>query len=451
MELQISRILHAGFIFTFGSSKIAFDPIFENPFSVNCFAFPAIQIDTSFIPSLSFDAVFISHYHEDHCSLKSIALLNRETPIYLFCVHEELFQWIKQLGFANVHSLEWNRWVKIGSFAVKTLKAVDEDVDSLFHIQVGDYNILNVVDSWIHPQSLESLIGIKWDLVLWPFQLMQELEVLSPRPYPRSIDQAAETYYPEEWIEQWESLAPQRIIPSSCQFCFESWSWYNNYFFAKSYADFAKSIEAILPACEIIRLDPGETMSLGPTRWQKGASLDWIKKDSLLPVDYAYRPYLPVPTTKSIADHLPKLTDEEFKRIQFFCEETLLESYRQLDPERLVFFAKPRVWQLVVWDANGPGRTYLYKVRGGQIESFDQSLKADWFTEIPGVKLLGALEKGESLTSIYMRINNLCEVGLEARPEQEKDLFEDPLLRVLFEGKFGTYQQHQLAELLAKK
>lgn len=33
MNLQISRILHAGYLFEYGDQKIAFDPIFENPFS----------------------------------------------------------------------------------------------------------------------------------------------------------------------------------------------------------------------------------------------------------------------------------------------------------------------------------------------------------------------------------------------------------------------------------
>ena len=36
--LTISRILHAGYVFECDGSRIAFDTIFENPFSRNCHA-----------------------------------------------------------------------------------------------------------------------------------------------------------------------------------------------------------------------------------------------------------------------------------------------------------------------------------------------------------------------------------------------------------------------------
>ena len=45
MPLTISRILHAGYVFECEGRLIAFDPIFENPFSRNCHAFPEVRFD----------------------------------------------------------------------------------------------------------------------------------------------------------------------------------------------------------------------------------------------------------------------------------------------------------------------------------------------------------------------------------------------------------------------
>jgi putative membrane protein len=74
MTLKISRILHAGYVFECAGRRIVFDPIFENPFSRNCHAFPAVRFDLEQIRALPVDAVFISHFHDDHCSFESLDL-----------------------------------------------------------------------------------------------------------------------------------------------------------------------------------------------------------------------------------------------------------------------------------------------------------------------------------------------------------------------------------------
>lgn len=55
MSLKISRILHAGYIFTKDQTNIVFDPIFENPFSFNCYAFPEVEFDLESLKKLKFE------------------------------------------------------------------------------------------------------------------------------------------------------------------------------------------------------------------------------------------------------------------------------------------------------------------------------------------------------------------------------------------------------------
>ena len=153
MPLKISRILHAGYIFEYDEIKIAFDPIFENPFSQNCYAFPEVKFDLLQIKKLKLAAVFISHHHDDYCSLESLNLLDKSTPIYAYCEFEELFSLIRELGFNKVYKLEINRPVIIGSVEITPRRALDSDVDSIFHIKAGNLNVLNVVDSWIDSQN----------------------------------------------------------------------------------------------------------------------------------------------------------------------------------------------------------------------------------------------------------------------------------------------------------
>jgi len=220
MKLKISRILHAGYVFQYGSTQIAFDPIFENPFSHNCYAFPSVQFDLTQIQKLKFDAVFISHFHDDHCSMESLVHLNRETPIYMYCIHEEMFDLIKRLGFVHVHSLRLDQSVQVGDLDVIPRRALDVDVDSLFQIKAGGLNVLNVVDSWIDDDTLDQLVQAgRWDMILWPFQTMREIEVIAP-----SQGVQVPAILPEEWIFQLKKLNPRYVVPSSCQFKQESWS-----------------------------------------------------------------------------------------------------------------------------------------------------------------------------------------------------------------------------------
>ncbi len=72
-----------------------------------------------------------------------------------------------------------------------------------------------------------------------------------------------------------------------------------------------------------------------------------------------------------------------------------------------------------------------------------------WTTEIPISKLYAALELGESLTSMYMRINDTV---FDAAIEDEigrAEVVDDPLIRCLFNDVFGAYQAAQLRRLQA--
>ena len=58
--------------------------------------------------------------YDDHCSFDSLHLLPRTTPVYLYCLFDELFAMLRELGFTNVQSLAIER-------AVIVVEVRDED------------------------------------------------------------------------------------------------------------------------------------------------------------------------------------------------------------------------------------------------------------------------------------------------------------------------------------
>lgn len=448
MTLTISRILHAGYVFECDGTRIAFDPVFENPFSRNCHAFPEVRFDHDQIRATAFDAVFISHFHDDHCSLDSLDLLDRRTPIHIYCLFEELFAMVRELGFTEVHPLQIDLPVAVGPFAVTPRAALDAQVDSMFQVAAAGLNVLNVVDAWIDPEGLETLARhAPWDMVLWPFQTMREIEVLSP-----SRAAPAAPALPADWIEQLAVLRPRYVVPSSCQFQQEPWSWYNQAFFPISYRQFGEQVEAALPGVQVVRMDPGvalelmrtgERSSLGPA-----APLPWVMPVGEQDVDYRYDPQAVPPATADIARRFPALGAAQAARVHDYLARGLADAYRAMELPEDSYFERPRIWQLTVYDHTGAGTAWRYRVEGDTIAALPaEAGPLSWTTEVPLAKLYAALELGESLSSMYMRINDTV---FDAETEHDlasSDLVDDPLIRCLFDEAFGAYQAAQLRRL----
>lgn len=448
MPLHISRILHAGYVFDCDATRIVFDPIFEQPFSRNCHAFPPVRFAHEQIRAVHFDAVYISHFHDDHCSFESLDLIDRATPIYLYCVFEEMFALLSELGFIHVHALALDTPVQIGPFTVTPRIAMDEDVDTLFQIAAEGMQVLNVVDSWIDPETIPALAALgPWDMVLWPFQTMREIEVLSPSratPAPDAI--------PAEWLTQLGALNPRFIVPSSCQFLQEPWSWYNQAFFPISYAQFQREVEAALPAARVVRMNPAVSFRLDASGITPAAPLPWVLPDGPQDVDYAYDPTAAVPPTRAIACQFAALSDAQSAQVAAYCSSGLVARYRDMELPEDSYFAQPRVWRLAVFDHAGMELRYHYRVAGDTIEAIADTVAVDdaalgWCTEIPAAKLYAALALGESLTSMYMRINDQRFDAATEAALADAELVDDPLIRCLFNDAFGAYQAAQLRRL----
>ncbi len=445
MGLKISRILHAGYVFECGDTQVAIDPIFENPFSRNCHAFPDVQFDHQQIRNLKLDAVFISHFHDDHCSLESLNFLNRGTPIYIYCLREELLLLIKELGFLKVYPLEIDTPIKIGSIEVIARRALDADVDSMFHVKAAGLNVLNVVDSWIDDETLQQLGKYSpWDMVLWPFQTMLETDVLAPSRKP-----TASLELPPEWIEQIKILSPKFIVPSSCQFVQESWSWYNHAMFPITYLQFNKEIEQALPRTGVIRLNPSISIELDKESCKMSTPLSWVIPVGNQDVDYQYQPDIKPPPTAEISQHFAPLSQQQTEEVLNYCRMSLIEKYNSMEPPLDIYFEKPRLWQLSIFDHKGSITSFHYRLANEKIELIEDHHGAlSWTTEIPISKLYAALNSGESLTSLYMRINDTL---FDEQTEKEikfADIIEDPLTRCLFNGvAFASYQRAQLKRI----
>jgi hypothetical protein len=239
-------------------------------------------------------------------------------------------------------------------------------------------------------------------------------------------------------------------VPSSCQFALEPWSWYNRAFFPISYARFAQEVEAALPQARVVRLDPSVSMRLDAGGLHPAPPLDWVIPVGEQDVDYVYEGNADAPHTAGIARHFPALTGAQWTRVLDFCRAGLPDKYADTEASS-DYFDRPRVWQLTIYDHAGEATRFRYRLdNGNATHAGDGAGPPGWTTDIPAAKLYAALELGESLTSMYMRINDAAFDADTERDLEQADVVDDPLIRCLFSDGFGAYQRAQLGRLLGR-
>ncbi len=451
MSVVVSRLFHAGYQFVASNTRILFDPIFENPMSVNCYSHNEIEFDHNKIKQLNFDAVFISHVHDDHFSLQSLQFLDKKIPIYIYCYDHIYIELIIKLGFHHVFQLFLSHQIQIKEFQITCLPALDREIDCLFHIQSENLNILNVVDAWIDWETCHYLSKLaKWDLILWPFQQMREIEVVSPSRYP-----PADQKTPAEHQTQLKMLMPKVVIPSSCQFIHEKWSWYRHHYFPISYRSFAEQVSQILPDTKVIRLDPACSLQLSEHGIVSAQPISWIKIIESSKFDYQYHPEFRPQDMNDIASRFPLLSIKEQEQIELFLNNQIIEKWFELDQEIFEYPVLPLYWKIILYSIVDPMtkqtqvKEYCYRLNQDHLQHVKsiESHDVHWLTEIIDYKLYQALHHGESLSSLYIRINDRKVIDKEFPNIIDFEITADPLLRILYEGKIAYFQKHQLMKI----
>jgi hypothetical protein len=171
----------------------------------------------------------------------------------------------------------------------------------------------------------------------------------------------------------------------------------------------------------------------------KGAGrLPWILPKGDQTLDYEYDPNLKVPATSEIAKKFSVLSKEQSQFVETFCKEGLPAKFAEVGPSGDLYFNKSREWKLSVYDHTGNEAVFCYRLNDDHMELIEfLNQDVEWKTEIIASKLYSALTTGESLSSLYVRVDKSVDV----------DVVEDPLLRCLFNGEFGSYQKAQLERI----
>jgi hypothetical protein len=216
-----------------------------------------------------------------------------------------------------------------------------------------------------------------------------------------------------------------------------------------TYALFQREVERALPYARVVRFDPSVSMVLDHASLTPATPLAWVHPVGEQEVDYDYQPQLPAPGTAEVAAHFPALTEAQRATVLTYCRQGLLDKYRAMELPPDSYFAQSRIWRLSLFDHAGASTVFHYRIEGDTIAPMEAGEGAllSWSTEIPAAKLYAGLMHGESLSSMYMRINDMRFDAATESDLEDADLVDDPLIRCLFNDAFGAYQAAQLRRL----
>ena len=109
MKIKFYRSATVGIIFQ--DFKLLCDPwLTDGEYYGSWYHYPKFNLNKNAVKDLnSYDAIYISHIHPDHCSEKTLSKINKNIPIYIHSYHAKFLKFkLSNLGF-NVIELDNNK------------------------------------------------------------------------------------------------------------------------------------------------------------------------------------------------------------------------------------------------------------------------------------------------------------------------------------------------------
>jgi hypothetical protein len=263
--MKITLLGHASYVVQTASACVFMDPVFADPFhdgiAQSC---PQREVDTGALPPP--DAVVISHAHTDHYDPPSLALVDRDVPIY--CTRD-VAKKLQRIGRHKVRPLEALSARKVLDLTLlPTPSRTPDELGMVFADAEGC--VWNQVDTVLDQEltvRTQAALGRALDVVIAGFMPLVEWgaawvsEAAFPRPrYERMIEMAL-------------AARARLVVPGSAGIrCVDELAWINHRVYPASRAAFVEHLRSIAPEQASLLLEPGEALVVARDGVRKEAS-----------------------------------------------------------------------------------------------------------------------------------------------------------------------------------
>jgi len=420
--LKTTLIAHASMLIQSNKTTILTDPVWFDylweEINVLC---PSIDLDLKKIPPI--DVLNISHRHQDHFDVRTLAYLAGSGSILkpdatILAPNDDiLIDVLKELNYKNIVIVEDFKSISIGDVTLTPTPSLNEGDYFPEHgllVNDGEVTIWNQVDTVVSPEIISYINKLYGRLDFSHSRFLPLLE--GNFTHHKTLAIPFEEY--SSFLKVAGALKPKFIVPGSAAFRYrDELAFLNRYSFPTTPQQFLEDLKEFCPDIKTSAFNSGDIAFIS----KEGVRIDKQSSDFVRILDddsnkIIFKPVMEVKPIISIASD-SESNSKEMQIIEEFIEGTYLEKLTACDK-----FDGWRHWQtlyqLEVFDSNGDSKTW-------NIDFRDKKLRAD--KKNPGkinlyegiaasdfVKLINGSTSWDyvGISGNYRTFNNIYRIGL---------------------------------------
>ena len=445
--LKTTLIGHACLLIQSRETTILTDPVWFDylweEINVLC---PSIVLEKDKIPPL--DVLNISHRHQDHFDVRTLAYLAQNkrilTPdtIVLAPQDDLLLDILNELEIKNIKVVADFEQIQVKDVTLsptpsrnQVSTAEDSFPEHGLIVNDGEVTIWNQVDSIVNPDIVQRIGELYGQIDFFHSRFVPLLE--GNLSYNKPLTLPVDEYC--TFLNVVKALGPKMVVPGSAAFKYrDELSFMNQYSFPITQDQFLRDLAAFCPEVPSSPFFSGDVahISADEVRIEKQAS-DFVRvrEDDSHLITFKPHAYVPVVTTQTTD---PTEYEREMQVIDNFIENCFLE--RILNSELLGGWQHWQiVYQLEVFGQEGlrpqawtvdfgqPGKPQLQKGDIGKINLYEGISSSELCALIEGTTSWDYV----TLCGNYRTFNNIYRItngGLELPPEDKSNYALEPLM-----------------------
>ena len=445
--IQTTLIGHACLYIQSDKTNILTDPVWFDylweEINVLC---PSIVLEKDKVPPL--DVLNISHRHQDHFDVRTLAYLVQNdriiTPDTIVLAPKDglLLSVLDELEFKNVKVVTDFEPIQIKDVTLtptpsrnQISTAEDEFPEHGLLVNDGEVTIWNQVDSQVSPDIIQRIIELYGHIDFFHSRFVPLLE--GNFSYNKPLALPFDEYC--TYLNVVKALSPRMVVPGSAAFRYrDEMNFLNQYSFPTTQDQFLRDLAAFCPQVSSSTFFPGDVAHISKNEiYIERQSSDFVRVKEDDSHKILFKPGSQVPPIKTKTFDIAQY-EKEIKVVENFIENRFLDlilksellggwKHWQIVYQIEVFGQKvSQIWSI---DFSKEGNPKLQKGDIGKINLYEG---------ISSSELLALIEKKTSwdyitLCGNYRTFNNIYRItegGFELPPEDKSNYALEPLMDI---------------------